>query len=154
RDYARLDRDGQVYLDYTGAGLYADSQIRAHLALLEGGEFGNPHSHNPTSRVTTELVENTRRKVLEYLRAAPEEYAAIFTANASTALKLVGESYPFGEGDHFLLTFDNHNSVNGIREFARRKKAGVTYVPLQLPEMRVEEETLRHSLDELARAEG
>jgi molybdenum cofactor sulfurtransferase len=59
----------------------------------------------------------------------PDEYAAIFTANASTALKLVGESYPFGEGgDHFLLTFDNHNSVNGIREFARRKKAGVTYV--------------------------
>jgi molybdenum cofactor sulfurtransferase len=154
RDYARLDRDGQVYLDYTGAGLYADSQIRAHLALLEGGVFGNPHSRNPTSKVTTELVENTRRKVLEYFHAAPDEYAAIFTANASTALKLVGESYPFGEDDHFLLTFDNHNSVNGIREFARRKKAGVTYVPLQLPEMRVEEETLKHSLDELARAGG
>jgi molybdenum cofactor sulfurtransferase len=70
RDYARLDRDGQVYLDYTGAGLYADSQIRAHLALLEGGVFGNPHSRNPTSKVTTELVENTRRKVLEYFQAA------------------------------------------------------------------------------------
>ncbi len=42
----------------------------------------------------------------------------IFTTNASGALKLVGESYPFEAGDRYLLTFDNHNSVNGIREFA------------------------------------
>ena len=29
RDYGRLDRLGQVYLDYTGGGLYAESQLRA-----------------------------------------------------------------------------------------------------------------------------
>lgn len=33
-EYARLDAQGQVYLDYTGAGLYADSQVREHLQLL------------------------------------------------------------------------------------------------------------------------
>jgi hypothetical protein len=27
-DYGRLDRDGQIYLDYTGGSLYADSQVR------------------------------------------------------------------------------------------------------------------------------
>ena len=32
-------------------------------------------------------------------------------------------------GDRFLLTFDNHNSVNGIREFARARGAETTYVP-------------------------
>ena len=37
-----------------------------------------------------------------------------------------------------LLTFDNHNSVNGIREFARAWGAAVTYVPSSLPDMRVE----------------
>ena len=36
-------------------------------------------------------------------------------------LKLVAESYPFEHGGRFLLTFDNHNSVNGIREFARAR---------------------------------
>lgn len=30
-DYARLDQQGQIYLDYTGGGLYAESQLRAHL---------------------------------------------------------------------------------------------------------------------------
>jgi selenocysteine lyase/cysteine desulfurase len=62
---------------------------------------------------------------------------AIFTSNASAALKLVGESYPFAAG-RYLLTFDNHNSVNGIREFAHARGADVKYIPIALPEMRVD----------------
>ena len=68
----------------------------------------------------------TRARVL---RSVNEEYAAIFTPNATGALRLVGESYPFRPGDRFLLTFDNHNSVNGIREFARARGADTTYIP-------------------------
>jgi selenocysteine lyase/cysteine desulfurase len=40
------------------------------------------------------------------------------------------------------LTFDNHNSVNGIREFAHGKGAEVTYIPMVLPDMRVDEAML------------
>ena len=61
--------------------------------------------------------------MLRFFEADPDEYAVVFTANASQALKLVGEAYAFEPGDHFLLTFDNHNSVNGIREFARSRGA-------------------------------
>ena len=128
-DFARLDAGGHVYLDYTGAGLYADSQLREHLELLRASVFGNPHSLNPTSAAMTELVERARAAVLEFFRASPEEYVAIFTPNATGALRLVGEAYPFRPGDRFLLTFDNHNSVNGIREFARARGAETTYVP-------------------------
>jgi selenocysteine lyase/cysteine desulfurase len=141
-EYARLDRLGQIYLDYTGGGLYADSQLREHMALLSRNVFGNPHSRNPTSQAMTRLVEQARDYVLDYFNASPEEYTVIFTPNASGALKLVGESYPFGAGDRYLLIFDNHNSVNGIREFACAKGADVTYVPLIAPELRVEEPML------------
>lgn len=141
-EFARLDRMGYVYLDYTGAGLYADRQVREHVALLESHVFGNPHSRNPASLAMTELVERGRAKVLSYFNASSEEYVAIFTANASAALKLVGEAYPFEPGDHYLLTFDNHNSVNGIREYARARHARITYVPLELPEMNVDESRL------------
>jgi molybdenum cofactor sulfurtransferase len=152
-EYGRLDTSGHVYLDYTGGGLYALSQIRQHADLLSNGVFGNPHSSNPTSQAATELVERARKSVLAYFNASPDEYVAIFTPNASGALKLVGESFPFEPGDHYLLTFDNHNSVNGIREFARARGAEVTYVPVQLPEMRVDEERLAGYLD-LARPKG
>lgn len=142
RDYSRLDRCGQVYLDYTGGGLYSESQVRAHQQVLLDGVFGNPHSTNPSSRVSTELVENTRKAVLDFFHADPAEYVVIFTSNASGALKLVGESYPFAKGSEYLLTFDNHNSVNGIREYALAKGGRVTYVPVLPPRMRVDEKKL------------
>ena len=152
-EYPQLDQQKHIYLDYTGGGLYADSQIRAHTDLLRHNIFGNPHSTNPTSIAMTRLIERARAAVLEYFHASPEEYLVIFTQNASGALKLVGESYPFGAGDQYLLTFDNHNSVNGIREYARAKGAHVTYAPVIPPDMRIDHAKFAASL-ELARPGG
>ncbi len=152
-EYARLDAHGHVYLDYTGGCLYAASQIQQHVDLMKDNVFGNPHSSNPTSTAMTELVERARQYVLKFFNASPDEYAVIFTPNATGALKLVGESYPFEPGDHYVLTFDNHNSVNGIREFARARGAEITYVPLMLPELRVDEAQLAGYWD-LARPGG
>ncbi|MBI5303872.1 MAG: aminotransferase class V-fold PLP-dependent enzyme [Chloroflexi bacterium] len=146
-EYARLDRSGHIYLDYTGGGLYADSQIRAHADLLLSNVLGNPHSTNPSSLATTRLVEQARKAVLDFFDASPEDYVVIFTLNASGALKLVGESYPFGAGDQYVLTFDNHNSVNGIREFAHARGAQVTYAPMLPPTMRIDEKRLTALLE-------
>jgi molybdenum cofactor sulfurtransferase len=139
-----------VYLDYTGAGLYADSQLAEHVELLRTNVLGNPHSLNPTSAAMTELVERARRAVLDFFDASADEYVAIFTPNATGALRLVGEAYPFRRGDRFLLTFDNHNSVNGIREFARARGAETTYVPSEAPELRVDERLLPRYLTDVA----
>ena len=136
-EYGRLDAQGQAYLDYTGGGLYAESQVREHAQLLGEHVFGNPHSANPSSTDTTRLVERARAAVLAYFNATGE-YTAIFTPNATGALKLVGESYPFEAGGQLLLTADNHNSVNGIREFARAKGALIDYAPLTTPDLRID----------------
>jgi molybdenum cofactor sulfurtransferase len=146
RDYAQLDDAEHIYLDYTGGGLYGESQLRAHHKLLAEHIFGNPHSLNPSSQFATEQVESARAYVLHFFDADPSAYDVIFTQNASGALKLVGESYPFAPGGRFLLTFDNHNSVNGIREFAHAHGADVTYVPVLLPDMRADEAGLRREL--------
>jgi len=136
-EYGRLDAQGIVYLDYTGGGLHGDSQVRDHAALLGQQVFGNPHSASPSSTAMTNAVEKARAAVLEYFNATGE-YTAVFTLNASGALKLVGESYPFEPGGRLLLTVDNHNSVNGIREFARVKGAAVDYAPLTIPDLRID----------------
>jgi selenocysteine lyase/cysteine desulfurase len=147
REFSRLDHTGHVYLDYTGAGLYPESLVSRHAEALRETVFGNPHSASPTSVLSTELLDRCRDRVLSFFNASPDEYAVIFTANASHALKLVGESYPFGESDQLLLTFDNHNSVLGIREFARAAGVVAEYIPISPPDMRVNEAALFSALD-------
>jgi selenocysteine lyase/cysteine desulfurase len=149
-EYARLDDCGQVYLDYTGGSLYAESQVTEHLRMLRGDLFGNPHSINPTSSWSTVTVEAARAAVLRYFDAPADEYECVFTPNATGALRLVGEAYPFDADGQFLATFDNHNSVNGIREFARANGARTTYVPLEPRELRVDDALLERHLDDAA----
>jgi selenocysteine lyase/cysteine desulfurase len=138
-EYSYLDESGHVYLDYTGAGLAARSQLQAHAVRISAGCFGNPHSENPTSSASTRLVEQARAAVLRHFNATTDDYAVIFTPNATGACRLVGEAYPFGHRSRLVLTADNHNSVNGLREFARRRGARVAYVPMTAHGLRVSE---------------
>jgi molybdenum cofactor sulfurtransferase len=147
-EYHRFDQQGHTYLDYTGGGVYAESQLRAHADLLSHGIFGNPHSGNPASLSMTALVDRTRAAVLEYFHAPSDEYDVVFTPNATGALKLVGESYPFASDGRYLLTVDNHNSVNGIREFARRRGAEVAYAPISASDLRLDAPRLFELLDQ------
>ncbi len=147
REYARLDDQSLVYLDYTGAGLYAASQLREHVAMLHDCVLGNPHATNPTSNAASEFAARARARVLDFFNASPREYVVVFTPNATGALKLVGEAYPFGTDSRLALTADNHNSVNGIREYARAKGAPTTYIPSLQPDLRVDTDALRAALD-------
>lgn len=146
-EYGRLDARGEVYLDYGGGSLYAESQLEEHHRLLRETVLGNPHSLNPTSSAATVLMERARAAVLRHFSAPESDYACIFTANATGALRLVGEAYPFEPRGRFLATSDNHNSVNGIREFARARGARAEYVPLEAPDLRVDDEALERQLD-------
>jgi selenocysteine lyase/cysteine desulfurase len=145
-DFARLDAQKAVYLDFTGAGLHALSHVRQHAEQLANSIFGNPHSASPSSSASTAAVERTRARVLEYFNGTGA-YTCVFTLNASNALRLVGEAYPFAPGGRYLLTADNHNSVNGIREFARGKGAQVDYAALTVPELRIDQPKLLAQLD-------
>jgi molybdenum cofactor sulfurtransferase len=140
-DYSRLDAQQHAYLDYTGGGMYADSQVREHADLLLNHVLGNPHSVSLNSSDSTTLVESARQAVLNYFGASAG-YTAIFTMNASGALKHVGESFPFTAGGRLLMAFDNHNSVNGIREFAKARGATFEYAPLTIPDLRLDRSRL------------
>jgi selenocysteine lyase/cysteine desulfurase len=131
REFGRLDANGIAYLDYAGSALYGESQIAAHRALLGRTVFGNPHSAHRASADSTAAIEAARRRVLRFLDADDDDYVVCFTANTTAAIRLVAEAYPFERGVPFVLTADNHNSVNGVREFARRAGAHVAYLPLR-----------------------
>ena len=132
REFSRLDAQGLAYLDYAAAALYARSQADAYAERLRDGVFGNPHSQHAASRVSEAGLDGARAATLRFLDADPAIYDVVFTANASAALKLVGEAYPFGARRGLTLSADNHNSVTGLREYARAAGAPVAVLPLTL----------------------
>ena len=130
REFPQLDSTGLAYLDYTGSALPAMRQIRAHDELLRDAVLGNPHAeHGPSAR-STDALEAARALVLAHLDADDAEYDVAFTANTTAAVKLVAESYPFSSTGVYALSADNHNSLNGVREYARRAGARFAYLPL------------------------
>lgn len=140
-EYGRLDADHHVYLDFTGGNLYAVSQVNKHLEFLSKHVLGNPHSINPTSLAATQFTERARQAVLDFFNA--RDYHCIFTANASAALHIVGECYLFDNQSHLLLLSDNHNSVNGIREYCQHKGGTYSYNYVDKHnEMRINDEDL------------
>ncbi|MGE0555442.1 MAG: aminotransferase class V-fold PLP-dependent enzyme [Gemmatimonadales bacterium] len=141
-EFSRLEEEGHAYLDYTGSGLHARCQLERYRALIEHALIGNPHSHNPASVYATELIERSRARVLEFFSADPAAYTVIFTANASAAIKLVGESFPFRADSVYALLEDNHNSVNGLVEYAKRVGATIAHLPLDA-ELRLDSATPR-----------
>ncbi|HWS72356.1 MAG TPA: aminotransferase class V-fold PLP-dependent enzyme, partial [Thermoanaerobaculia bacterium] len=87
-------------------------------------------SDSVPSRASTAIIEAARERVLRFLGVDATTHDVIFTANTSAAIKLVAESYPFTRDSALLLSSDNHNSVNGVREYAKRAGARVRYLPL------------------------
>lgn len=146
KDFATLDATHEIYLDYTGGGLYGASQIDEHMAFLKSAVFGNPHSDNPTSLRSTVFADNARTAVLDFFHANPNEYVVIFTPNASGALRLIGESYPFEKDGRFLQLMDNHNSVTGIREYARRAATPIRTIKSRRSDLHVTKASVTQAL--------
>ncbi|KAJ7453357.1 methyltransferase type 11 [Mycena galericulata] len=128
-DYGRLTSASETYLDYLNGAIYPESLIRAHGEFLSRHVLGDTHSMGTSSKMSTNCADEARAAVLSFFSASAEEYTVIFTSNATGALKLVGESYPFTGDSNYILLCDSHTSVHGIREFAARNGAHTHYIP-------------------------
>jgi len=80
---------GDVYLDWTGSGIYQRRQIELVMKDLTSNLYGNTHSVNPSSSRTDRAVAAMRKKILQWFNVTSAEYAVIFTSGATGGLKMV-----------------------------------------------------------------
>uniref|UniRef100_A0A8C7VM45 Molybdenum cofactor sulfurase n=1 Tax=Oncorhynchus mykiss TaxID=8022 RepID=A0A8C7VM45_ONCMY len=119
REFSRTK--GITYLDHAGTTLYPESLVREFYQDISRNVYGNPHSHNPSSRLTHDTVEHVRYRILQHFNTTPDKYSVIFTSGCTAALKLVAESFPWRPptatepASQFCYLTDNHTSVVGIR---------------------------------------
>ena len=114
-------------MDHAGSTLYSKSLIENSLSELTKNCFGNPHSRNTPSKLTTDLVDQTRMEILNFFQADPTEYSLIFTSGATDSLRLVAESFQFSndlssyqkqnDSGIFVYLKESHTSVIGMREY-------------------------------------
>lgn len=144
-EYARLDEQHVTYLDHVGGTLPPESLLEQDLQALKHAILGNPHSGSKASQAAYQQARDT---IYAFFGCSPDEYEVIFTANASSAIRLVAESFPFQPGTQLLLTKDNHTSVHGLREYARAKGALVKYIPLD-DDLLLHEDLMQRALQRL-----
>ena len=73
--------------------------------------FKQPSDSPSSSALSSKSANEARAAVLSYFNAS-SDYTVVFTANASAALKLVAEAFPFTGGSSLVIGADSHNSVN------------------------------------------
>lgn len=63
-----------------------------------------------------EYAKRAREETLKFFGAQEGGYTVVFTPNATGALKLMGEAFPFTLGSSYVLSADSHNSVSTWQE--------------------------------------
>jgi molybdenum cofactor sulfurtransferase len=81
--------------------------------------YGNPHSANSSSQLSSNRVDNVRQSVLRFFKANAEEFDVVFVANATAGIKLVMDAFN-GHSDGFVYGYhqSSHTSVVGVRQCA------------------------------------
>ncbi|KAK3928451.1 Molybdenum cofactor sulfurase 1 [Frankliniella fusca] len=125
-EFVRLQ--GFHYMDHAGATLYSEQQIKDVMQDLSNSVYGNPHSLNTLSKLTDDIVDQIRHRVLHHFNTNMDEYDVIFTSGTTASLKLVAESFAFGSGDNkgiFAYAQESHTSVLGMREVVDEKSSSI-----------------------------
>ncbi|KAJ5288408.1 hypothetical protein PENANT_c076G03595 [Penicillium antarcticum] len=113
--------NGTTYLDHAGTTLYAKSLIESFSHDMVSNLYGNPHSMSQSSQRSTQRTEDVRLRALEFFNADPDEFDLVFVANATSAIKLVAESFRDQNPQGFWYGYhiDSHTSIVGVRELAQ-----------------------------------
>lgn len=118
-----------VYLDNAAMPLTPSSLIYKSADFLAKTPMVNPHSNNALSHQTSGLINEVRQRALSLLGTSTQEYALVFTANATAAAKLVGECV-----ENYMYLVDSHTSMVGIRGYTNNFKP-VHDIPAHLDEL-------------------
>lgn len=131
-----------VYLD-SAASAQKPEAVIASMTDLMRRSYANVHRGLHTlANETTELYENARKKVAEFIGASEAEI--VFTRGATEALNLVaaGLGQGLGEGDEVLLTEMEHHANIVPWHFLRERKGVVLRFAPLLPDGALDMEAL------------
>lgn len=124
KDFPLLESGEIAYLD-SGATTQKPKQVIEAISNYYGNDNANPHrGAYKLSIRATEVYENARRKVADFINAKrPEEI--VFTRNSSESLNLIAYSYGLNnisENDKIVISIMEHHSNLVPWQFVAKKR--------------------------------
>ncbi|KAJ8555708.1 hypothetical protein K7X08_013204 [Anisodus acutangulus] len=173
-EYYHLSVSRHVCLDYIGNGLFsyyqqqryhhptddsiASSSSAPPPSTLQFASLNEPFfniSYKSVSLSTqllyggreSELESNMSRRIMKYMNISKYDYSMVFTANQSSAFKLLADSYTFESNHNLVTVYDYENqAVEGMIDSAKKKGARVVSAEFSWPNLRINSRKLRKML--------
>ncbi|XP_049376929.1 molybdenum cofactor sulfurase-like [Solanum stenotomum] len=172
-EYYHLTLSKHVCFDYIGNGLFSyyqqQNMIKSHpihnsIASSSSAPPPPPPTHNEpffnisykSVSLTTQLLyggqesdieRKMRKRIMKYMNLSNHDYSMVFTANQSSAFKLLADSYPFESNPNLLTVYDHENeAVEGMIDNAKKKGAKVVSAEFSWPNLRINSRKLRKTL--------
>ncbi|CAK7335431.1 unnamed protein product [Dovyalis caffra] len=162
QEYYHLSQANHVCLDYIGHGLFSYSQQRSHFqaapvastssflpSLHSSGleplffdishKAASLHSQIQYGGQESELEYNIQKRIMALMNLSEDDYTMVFTANQSSAFKLLADSYPFQSNQNLLTVYDYENeAVKIMLESSKNKGAKVMSAEFSWPSLRIQ----------------
>ncbi|XP_022882089.1 molybdenum cofactor sulfurase-like [Olea europaea var. sylvestris] len=164
QEYNHIVVSNHVCLDYIGHGLFSYSQQQGHnfTAEIASSSTSTPPrpSDSPFFDISyksvnlnsfllyggqeSEFESSTRKRIMKFMNVSEEDYYMVFTANQSSAFKLLADSYPFQSNKNLLTVYDYENeAVQVMIESSKKKGARPISAVFSWPNLRVNSRKLR-----------
>lgn len=130
-DFPILNNRKMAYLD-NGATTQKPKQVLEKLAKFYENENANPHRGSYALSIeATEVYENTRKKIAEFINAKNSE-EIIFSKNATESLNLLAYSYGLDnlkENDEVVLSImEHHSNIVPWQYVTKKTKSKLKYM--------------------------
>ncbi|XP_044469077.1 molybdenum cofactor sulfurase-like [Mangifera indica] len=164
KEYYHLSLSNHICLDYIGVGLFSYYQLQNQ----ESCKYQNDSSSSCSSDIPffsvsykmgslkTQLrhggaesgVESAmKKKIMSFLNISENDYSMVFTANRTSAFKLLAESYPFQSSRKLLTVYDYESeAVEAMINTSEKKGAKVMSAEFSWPRLRIHSEKLKKML--------
>ncbi|KAL6291434.1 hypothetical protein ACE6H2_008944 [Prunus campanulata] len=154
QEYYHLSQSNHTCLDYIGIGLFSSSQLHKQESSSQlNSDFpffsisyktGNLKTQLLHGGQESELESAMRNRIMDFLNISANDYSMVFTANRTSAFKLVAESYPYKTSRKLLTVYDYESeAVEGMINNSEKRGAKVMSAEFSWPRLRIQSAKLR-----------
>ncbi|KAK0597480.1 hypothetical protein LWI29_025750 [Acer saccharum] len=173
QEYYHLSLSKHTCLDYLGIGLFSYNQLQeqdsASRYQIVSSSSSSPPPVSPSSpsqlldipffsvsyktgNLKTQLLHGgqsklesaMKKRIMDFLNISENDYSMVFTANRTSAFKLVAESYPFQSSRKLLTVYDYESeAVETMINTSEKKGARVMSAEFTWPRLRIHSAKLK-----------